>query len=227
MTLDLAEITDLDARDPLRGFRDEFQLREGLIYVDGNSLGAAPRAAAARIADAVSNQWGEGLITSWLGAQWSTAPRRIGDKIASIVGARPGEIIASDSTSVNIFKALTAAISLRPDRSVILSESTNFPTDVYMMQGIEAFSGGRLRAVTVAPDTVLDRLDEDVAVLLLTQVHYKSGLVRDMAEVTRRAHDKGVLVIWDLSHSAGAIQVDLNGADADFAVGCGYKFLNG
>ncbi|AMK25440.1 MULTISPECIES: kynureninase [unclassified Sphingobium] len=227
MTLDLAEITDLDGRDPLRGFRDEFQLREGLIYVDGNSLGAAPRAAAARIADAVSNQWGEGLITSWLGAQWSTAPRRIGDKIASIVGARPGEIIASDSTSVNIFKALTAAISLRPDRSVILSESTNFPTDVYMMQGIEAFSGGRLRAVTVAPDTVLDRLDEDVAVLLLTQVHYKSGLVRDMAEVTRRAHDKGVLVIWDLSHSAGAIQVDLNGADADFAVGCGYKFLNG
>jgi kynureninase len=227
VTSDFADIVALDARDPLRGFRDEFQLREGLIYVDGNSLGAAPRAAAARIAETVSQQWGEGLITSWLGAEWSTAPRRIGDKIASILGARSGEIIAADSTSVNIFKALTAAISLRPDRTVILSESTNFPTDVYMMQGIEAFSGGRLRAVTVEPDAVLDRLDDDVAVLLLTQVHYKSGLVRDMAEVTRRAHDKGVLVVWDLSHSAGAIAVDLNGANADFAVGCGYKFLNG
>ena len=227
MTRDLAEIADLDAHDPLRHFRDEFQLRDGLIYVDGNSLGALPRATASRVAAAVTNEWGEGLITSWLGAEWSTAPRRIGDKIASILGARPGEIIAADSTSVNIFKALTAAISLRPDRTVILSESTNFPTDVYMMQGIEAFSGGRLRAVTADPEAVEGRLDENVAVLLLTQVHYKSGRVRDMAEVTRRAHEKGVLVVWDLSHSAGAIEVDLNGAKADFAVGCGYKFLNG
>ena len=224
---DLAAIADLDAHDKLRHFRDEFQLRDGLIYVDGNSLGALPRATAARVAEAVSAEWGEGLITSWLGAEWSTAPRRIGDKIASILGALPGEIIASDSTSVNIFKALTAAVSLRPNRSIILSESTNFPTDVYMMQGIEAFSAGRLRAETVEPDALLDRLNDDVAVLLLTQVHYKSGLVRDMAAVTRRAHEKGVLVVWDLSHSAGAIEVDLNGANADFAVGCGYKFLNG
>lgn len=224
MTVD---VVALDANDPLRQFRDAFQLREGLIYVDGNSLGAAPKVAADKLASAVSQQWGEGLITSWLGAEWSTAPMRIGDKIATILGAEPGEIIVADSTSVNIFKALTAAISLRPDRSVILSESTNFPTDVYMMQGIEAFSGGRLQAVTVEPDAVLDALNDDVAVLLLTQVHYKSGLVRDMAEVTRQAHEKGVLVVWDLSHSAGAIPVDLNGANADFAVGCGYKFLNG
>jgi len=224
---DLAAIADLDAHDKLRHFRDEFQLRDGLIYVDGNSLGALPRATAARVAEAVSAEWGEGLITSWLGAEWSTAPRRIGDKIASILGALPGEIIASDSTSVNIFKALTAAVSLRPNRSIILSESTNFPTDVYMMQGIEAFSAARLRAERVEPDALLDRLNDDVAVLLLTQVHYKSGLVRDMAAVTRRAHEKGVLVVWDLSHSAGAIEVDLNGANADFAVGCGYKFLNG
>lgn len=227
MTFDLAEITDLDARDPLRDFRDEFQLREGLIYVDGNSLGAAPKATAARLADAISQQWAEGLITSWLGAEWSTAPQRIGDKIATIIGAAPGEVIAADSTSINIFKALTAALSLRPDRRVILSESTNFPTDVYMMQGIEAFSGGRIQSIAVDPEAVVDRIDEDVAVLLLTQVHYKSGLVRDMAEVTRRAHEKGVLVVWDLSHSAGAIPVDLNGANADFAVGCGYKYLNG
>lgn len=227
MTPAHAEIAELDARDPLRGFRDEFQLREGLIYLDGNSLGAAPRAAGARLADVVSNQWGEGLITSWLGADWLTAPQRIGDKIAAILGAQPGEIIVADSTSLNVFKALTAAISLRPDRSIILSESTNFPTDIYMIQGIEAFSGGRLTTVTVDPDAVLDRLDDDVAVLLLTQVHYKSGRVRDMAEVTRRAHAKSILVIWDLSHSAGAIPVDLNAANADFAVGCGYKFFNG
>ncbi len=227
MTLDPAEIADLDARDPLRDFRDEFQLREGLIYVDGNSLGASPKAAAARLAGAVSKEWAEGLITSWLGAGWSTAPQRIGDKIATIIGAAPGEVIAADSTSINIFKALTAALSLRPDRRVILSENTNFPTDVYMMQGIEAFSGGRVQSIRVDPDAVVDRLGEDVAVLLLTQVHYKSGLVRDMAEVTRRAQEQDVLVVWDLSHSAGAIPVDLNGANADFAVGCGYKYLNG
>lgn len=221
------DIAALDASDPLGPFRDEFQLREGLIYVDGNSLGPVPKATAGLLAEAVSQQWGEGLITSWLGASWSTAPQRIGDKIATIIGAGPGEVIAADSTSINIFKALTAALSLRPDRHVILTESTNFPTDVYMMQGIEGFSGGRIRSVAVEPEMVVDRLDENVAVLLLTQVHYKSGLVRDMAEVTRRAHDKGVLVVWDLSHSAGAIPVDLNGAQADFAVGCGYKYLNG
>lgn len=227
MPLDPIAIADLDARDPLRSFRDEFQLRDGLIYLDGNSLGAAPRAAAARLNAAVTGEWGEGLISSWLGADWVNAPRRIGDKIATLLGANAGEVIAADSTSVNIFKALTAACSLRPNRSVILSETTNFPTDVYIMQGIETFSGGRLKSVTVEPAAVLDRLGDDVAVLLLTQVHYKSGLIRDMAEVTRRAHDMGVLVIWDLSHSAGSIEVDLNGAGADFAVGCGYKFLNG
>lgn len=223
----LAEVADLDARDPLAPFRDEFRLRDGLIYVDGNSLGALPKATAARLAATVTEEWGEGLITSWLGADWVGAPQRIGNKIAALLGAKAGEVIAADSTSVNIFKAVTAAASLRPDRSVILSETTNFPTDVYMMQGIEAFSGGRLKSVTVDPDAVLDRLGADVAVLLLTQVHYKSGLIRDMAEVTRRAHERGVLVVWDLSHSAGAIEVDLNGANADFAVGCGYKFLNG
>lgn len=222
-----ADVSALDAADPLAQFRERFQLREGLIYLDGNSLGALPKATGERLAEVVAGQWGEGLITSWLGAEWSTAPRRIGDKIGRLLGADPGEIVATDSTSVNIFKALTAALSLRRDRSVILSEATNFPTDVYMMQGIEAFSGGRVKAVTVAPDAIVEALNEDVAVLLLTQVHYKSGRVRDMAAVTKRAHEVGALVVWDLSHSAGAIPVDLNGANADFAIGCGYKFLNG
>lgn len=226
-TLLAADAAERDAADPLAGFRDRFQLRDGLIYLDGNSLGALPKATADRLARVIAQEWGEGLITSWLGAEWSTAPRRIGDKIARLLGAAPGEIIATDSTSVNIFKALTAALSLRPGRAKLLSEATNFPTDVYMMQGIEAFSGGRVKAVTADPDAVLDALDDDVAVLLLTQVHYKSGRVRDMAQVTRKAHDAGALVVWDLSHSAGAIPVDLNGANADFAIGCGYKFLNG
>ena len=222
-----ADLSELDRADPLARFRDRFHLRDGLIYLDGNSLGALPRATAARLQQVIADEWGEGLITSWLGAEWSTAPQRIGDEIARLLGADPGEIVATDSTSVNIFKALTAALSLRPGRSKILSEKTNFPTDVYMMQGIEAFSGGRVKAVAVDPAAVLDALDDDVAVLLLTQVHYKSGRVRDMAEVTRRAHAAGALAVWDLSHSAGAIEVDLNGAQADFAIGCGYKFLNG
>ena len=226
-TLLATDVSALDAADPLAPFRDRFHLREGLIYLDGNSLGALPKATGDRLAKVVADEWGEGLITSWLGAEWSTAPRRIGDKIGRLIGANPGEIVATDSTSVNIFKALTAALSLRRERGVILSEATNFPTDVYMMQGIEAFSGGRVKAVTVAPDAIVDALNEDVAVLLLTQVHYKSGRVRDMAAITKRAHEVGALVVWDLSHSAGAIPVDLNGANADFAIGCGYKFLNG
>lgn len=223
----LVDVGELDAADPLAEFRERFQLRPDLIYLDGNSLGALPKATHERLSDVISREWGDGLITSWLGAAWSTAPRRIGDKIAVLLGADAGEVIATDSTSVNIFKTLTAALSLRPGRSTLLSEQTNFPTDVYMMQGIEAFSGGRVKAVTVAPDRVVDALDEDVAVLLLTQVHYKSGRVRDMAAITKRAHDVGALIVWDLSHSAGAIPVDLNGANADFAIGCGYKFLNG
>lgn len=227
MTYTRADLAQDDINDPLAPFRTEFQLREGLIYLDGNSLGALPRSTAARINHAVTQEWGEGLISSWLAADWVRAPQRIGDKIARLLGAAPGEIVAADSTSVNLFKVLTAALSLRPDRSVILSERTNFPTDVYMMQGIEAFSGGRVRAVTVEPDALVDRIADDVAVLLLTQVHYKTGRIRDMAAVTARAQASGVLVVWDLSHSAGAIEVDLNGANADFAVGCGYKFLNG
>lgn len=220
-------IAELDASDPLRGFREKFHLREGLIYLDGNSLGALPKATMQAMQDAVERQWGEGLITSWVGADWVDAPRRIGDKIAQLIGARPGEVIAADSTSVNIFKALGAALSLQKGRPIILTERGNFPTDHYMMQGLAKFSGGAVQSLAVSPDEVLDRLGDDVAVLLLTQVHYKSGMMRDMAAINRKAHEHGVLVIWDLSHSTGAVEVDLNGSQSDFAIGCGYKFLNG
>ncbi|MEP2380320.1 aminotransferase class V-fold PLP-dependent enzyme, partial [Parasphingorhabdus sp.] len=227
MNAALHEVEQLDAQDPLRQFRDEFALKDGMIYLDGNSLGALPKVTLARMETTIREEWGEGLITSWLGADWVNAPRRVGDKIARLIGAKAGEVIVADSTSVNIFKALTAALSLQEGRKILLTEQTNFPTDVYMMQGLASFAGTGVDCLAVGPDEVIGRLNEDVAVLLLTQVHYKTGQVRDMAEVTRRAHEVGALVVWDLSHSAGAIEVDLNTANADFAVGCGYKFLNG
>lgn len=223
----LERAAEMDAADPLRHFREQFEIRTGLIYLDGNSLGMMPKRTVERMQRTVTEQWAQGLITSWLGADWVNSPTRIGDKIARLIGAAPGEVIAGESTSINIFKALTAALSLQKGRNVLLSETTNFPTDNYMMQGLAKFSDGALECREVAPENVLDALDDDVAVLLLTQVHYKTARIRDMAEVTRAAHDAGALVVWDLSHSAGAITVDLNGANADFAVGCGYKFLNG
>ncbi|GGD89866.1 kynureninase [Tsuneonella deserti] len=217
----------LDAADPLAPFRDRFALPEGVIYLDGNSLGARPKAAAGRIAQVVEREWGEGLITSWNAAGWIEAPRRIGDKIAQLVGAGNGEMIACDSTSVNIFKTLCAALSLTPERDTILSERGNFPTDIYMVQGIEALTGRRIRQQLVEPGEVEGAMGDHVAVVLLTHVHYKTGRMRDMALTTRLAHEAGASIVWDLSHSAGAVPVDLTSAGADFAVGCGYKYLNG
>lgn len=217
----------LDAADPLREFRERFALPEGVIYLDGNSLGCLPKATVARLADVVAREWGGGLIGSWNSAGWVDAPSRVGDKVARLIGAGPGEVVACDSTSVNVFKALCAALSVNPGRSTILSERGNFPTDVYMMQGLEALTGRRVTARLVDGDEIETALGEDTAVLLLTQVHYRTGRIRDMAATTAAAHAKGAVVIWDLSHSAGAIPVDLNAAEADFAVGCGYKFFNG
>lgn len=217
----------LDAHDRLAAFRARFHLREGLIYLDGNSLGALPDAARGRLARSIEEEWGEGLITSWLGAEWSTAPQRIGDKIARLIGAQAGEVIAADSTSVNIFKALAAAISLRPGRSVILTESGNFPTDHYMMQGIETLSGGRITAKAVAREALFEHVNADVAAVLLTHVHYKSAEMYDLARVTAGIQQQGALAIWDFSHSTGALPIDVGKANVDFAIGCGYKFLNG
>ena len=215
----------LDAADPLAEFRERFTLPEGVIYLDGNSLGALPKGTPVRLAEAVLEQWGEGLIRSWNDADWIGLPQKVGAKIAPLIGAAPHEVTAADSTSVNLFKLIAAALAMRPGRKVILSEPGNFPTDLYMIAGLEQ-QGLTERRLTPR-DRLVERLDSDVALLLLTHVHYKTGALHDMVALTRAAHDAGALVLWDLSHSVGALPVDLNACGADFAVGCGYKYLNG
>jgi len=223
----LKEIKDLDAADPLREKRDLFSIPEGVIYLDGNSLGLLPKATPDAMHDMLHRQWGQDLIRSWNSNDWINAPLRIGDKIGRLIGAAEGQVVAADSTSINIFKALSAASQLNSGRLVLLSETGNFPTDPYMMEGLATATGNRMIVELIDPSRIAERLAPDVAVILLTQIHYKSGEVWDMAEITHRAHEAGVLVIWDLSHSAGAIQVELDKCRVDFAVGCGYKFLNG
>jgi kynureninase len=217
--------TDFDAADPLAKFRKRFILPEGVIYLDGNSLGALPRATPARVQEVVEREWGAGLIRSWNNAGWFEAAGRIGAKIAPLIGAAPHEVIACDSTSVNLFKLIAAALQMRHGRTVILSEPGNFPTDLYMIAGLEA--QGLATRRLAERDGLIAALDGDVALLMLTHAHYKTGALHDMAALTRAAHGAGALVLWDLSHSTGALPVDLNGVGADFAVGCGYKYLCG
>ena len=223
--ISLAQAQALDAADPLRHFRERFTLPEGVIYLDGNSLGALPRATPARVAEVVAQEWGQGLIRSWNDSDWITLPQRVGAKIARLIGAAPDEVVACDSTSVNLYKALAAALALRPGRNVILSEPGNFPTDLYVVQGLERLGLAELRLVE--PERLAEAIDADVAAVMLTHVHYKSGRVHDMAALTAAAHAKGALAVWDLSHSAGALELDLTACNADLAVGCGYKYLNG
>jgi kynureninase len=222
-----AQCLALDAQDPLAALRDAFALPAGVIYLDGNSLGALPKATAARVSELIKRQWGEDLVTSWNKHGWIELPRRIGDKIARLVGAGPGEVVVAESTSINLFKVLAAALRLNPGRRIILSEQENFPTDLYMAQGLIGLlaQGHALRLVEA--DALASALDAETATLLLTHVNYRSGAMHDMAAVTAAAHGAGALMIWDLAHSAGAVPVDLGAADADFAVGCGYKYLNG
>ncbi|MTH97521.1 kynureninase [Roseibium sp. RKSG952] len=219
---------DLDQKDPLRGMKDLFDLPEGVVYLDGNSLGALPKSVKPRLSAAVSEEWGHGLIRSWNEAGWYPAPKRAGAAIARLIGADPDEVIVCDSISVNLFKLVIAALRKRPGRKVILSETGNFPTDVYINAEAAKLMGCELRCV--APEdmeAVLAEVGEDLALLQLTHVHYKTGAIYDMAGLTRKAQALGGLVIWDLAHSAGALPVDLNGVNADFAVGCTYKYLNG
>ena len=225
----LSDCQALDAQDPLRHLRDQFSVPEGVIYLDGNSLGVMPKTAAAKVARVLTQEWGVGLIRSWNTAGWFEQPQRLGDKIARLIGASAGEVVATDSTSINLYKVLSVAMSLAahdaPGRKVIVSERSNFPTDLYIAEGLCKERGYHLQLVE--PDEIVATLNGDLAVLLLTHVNYRTGAMHDMAAVTAAAHHAGALTVWDLAHSAGAVPVDLNGADADFAVGCGYKYLNG
>lgn len=224
--MNLADIQALDQSDPLAAKRGEFHIPEGLVYLDGNSLGPLPVAVRGHLEHVLLQQWGTDLIKSWNTHGWVDLPQRVGAKIARLVGAEPDEVIAADSTSVNLFKVLLAALRLRPGRRVIVSDIDNFPTDLYIAQGVSELLGGcELRFVT--KERLEDALDEQTAVLMLTEVDYRTGYLYDMARLTRLAHQKGALAVWDLAHSAGAFPVHLNRHQADFAVGCGYKYLNG
>ncbi len=220
----------LDEGDPLAQYRDRFDVPDGVIYLDGNSLGCLPRATPARLEQVVREEWGNDLIRSWNSAGWIDMPKRVGAKIAPLIGAQPHEVIATDSVSVNLFKLISAALAMQAEkhggrRKVVLSEPGNFPTDIYMIEGLE--KQGLAERRLADRNSMMDALGDDVALLLLTHAHYKTGEVFDMPALTRAAHDAGALVLWDLSHSGGALPVDLNGAHADFAVGCGYKYFNG
>jgi kynureninase len=222
------DIITLDKADPLAKKRLEFSLPANTIYLDGNSLGALPKSVKSRVAEVVSQQWGNDLIKSWNSHSWIDLPIMVGEKIAPLIGAAQGQVICCDSISVNLFKLLCSALKLNSDRTVVLSTKDNFPTDLYMVQGLGDLLGPDLcQLQMVAEQDIQQNLTESVAVLLLTQVNFRTGTLLDMAKLTQLAQDKGILVIWDLAHSAGALPVELDKCKADFAVGCGYKYLNG
>jgi kynureninase len=222
-----ADCEQWDHDDPLAAFRERFVLPDGVIYLDGNSLGALPKDSVESIAATVSEQWGQSLIRSWNEHDWINLPEHIGALIAPLIGARPHEVIACDSTSVNLFKLLCAALKQQPGRSKIISERDNFPTDLYIMQGITQLFDGRVQLQLCEKHELGEAIDEDTAVVALTHVDYRSGEVFDMEAITRRAHQQGALMLWDLAHSAGALPVELNRCEVDLAIGCGYKYLNG
>lgn len=205
--------------------RSAFHLPEGITYLDGNSLGPMPTHAAERVAAMMRDEWADMLITGWNRAGWYVQPRRVGDRIARLIGAGEGQVVMGDTLSIKVFQALSAALALTPSRRVILSDDGNFPSDLYVAQGLARVMGAELRVV--APEEVAAAITPELAVLMLTEVDYRTGRRHDMAALTAQAHAAGALTVWDLAHSAGAIDVDLLGADADFAVGCTYKYLNG
>ena len=226
--LERAALLARDSVDPLAALRDAFDLPADVLYLDGNSLGALPKRALTIAQRVLQDEWRCGLIRSWNDAGWFSLPRRLGDKIAQLIGAEAGEVVVTDSTSVNLFKVLNAALLLRDGRKTIVSERENFPTDLYMAEGLARMRGqGHVLHLVDAPGQLEAAITGDCAVLMLTHVNYRSGRMHDMARITGLAHDKGALVVWDLAHSAGAVPVDLNVCEADFAVGCTYKYLNG
>jgi kynureninase len=217
----------LDAQDPLAGLRDRFDLPEGVIYLDGNSLGALPRQTARRVAELVKWEWGQDLVRSWNSAGWFAKPEALGDRLAGLIGAAPGEVVIGESTSTSLFQVVVAAARLRPGRSVIVSERAGFPTDLYVIEAVQNVLGLERRLIDDDGPHLDDVLDDDVAVVVLTHVDYRTGRMYDLEAVTRQVHEAGALMVWDLCHSAGAVPVDLGAAGVRFAVGCTYKYLNG
>jgi len=218
---------ELDQKDPLAAKRDEFHVPDGVIYLDGNSLGCLPKAAVTRMQEVVAGEWGESLIRGWNEHHWIDMPARLGDRIAQLIGAAPGTVVAADSTSINLVKVLSAGLAMRPDRKVVLSDTGNFPADLYMAQGMIRTLNQGHELKLVAPEDVEAAIDETVAVMMLTEVDYRTGRRHNMKALTDKAHAAGAIAQWDLCHSAGAMPVDLAGANADFAIGCTYKYLNG
>ena len=222
----------LDAQDPLAPLRNQFALPAGVIYLDGNSLGARPVAALERAQAVIAEEWGNGLIRSWNSAGWADLSQRLGNRLAPLIGARDGEVVITDTTSINLFKVLSAALTVQreraPSRKVIVSEASNFPTDLYIAEGLTELlqQGYSLRLVN-SPDELPKAIDQDTAVVMLTHVNYKTGYMYDMQAQTALSHECGALAIWDLAHSAGAVPIDLHQAGADYAIGCTYKYLNG
>ena len=207
--------------------KEFFDLPTGVIYLDGNSLGPLPKAAQARVSGMMRDEWGQMLIRGWNAAGWMDQPARVGDIVAGLIGAPAGTVVMGDTLSVQVYQAVAAALNMVPDRRVILSDTGNFPTDLYMVQGLVKALGGAYELRLVAPDAVADAIDDNVAVVLLTQVDYRTGRMHDMQAITARAHDAGAVMVWDLAHSAGAVPVDVAGCGCAFAVGCTYKYLNG
>ncbi len=227
MTITLEEVLQLDTADALANFREQFNLNEGEVYLDGNSLGAMPKQATKQVIEVMESQWSKSQIKSWNNHDWVDLAERIGNKIAHLIGAKDGEVICTDSTSINLFKAVSCGLQLNPKRKTILLEASNFPTDNYVVQGLVAQLGNGYEIRFADEAELYDKINKDVAVVCLTQVHYKTGRKLDMNAITAYAQAQGCIVIWDLCHSAGAFPVDLNQTNADLAVGCTYKFLNG
>ncbi|SAL50079.1 kynureninase [Caballeronia telluris] len=226
------EAAALDRDDPLHALRDQFALQRDVIYLDGNSLGVPPKTAAARAAAVIAEEWGEGLIRSWNTAGWFALPKRLGNKLAPLIGAGADEVVVTDTISINLFKVLSAALKMAnardPKRRVIVSERSNFPTDLYIAQGlIEQLDRGYELRLVDNPSELAAAIDDSTAIAMITHVNYRTGYMHDMSAVTQLIHRAGALAVWDLAHSAGAVPVDLNGVGADYAVGCTYKYLNG
>src|ERR1700730_12416343 len=218
-----------DSTETLRGFRDRFIIPEGIIYLDGNSLGPMPRAAADVLNRTIEQQWGHDLIKSWNSAGWFDMPARLGDRVGALLGAAPGQTLVCDTTSVNLYKAIHAAIGLRPDRDVVIAEDESFPTDLYIVEGAMKSAGRPMKRRLIGVDgpAIEALLDRNVAVVVLSHVNYRNGELLDMASITKTIHDAGALVVWDLCDSIGVVEIEFDRQAIDFAVGCTYKYLNG